>query len=68
MNRKELKHGAKVKHIKSGKLYIVTSCSARMKDSAKGWVDAVNYAPLYESGLKSFTREKESFLSKFEVV
>lgn len=68
MKAEELKKGIKVCHTKHNTLYVVLSAKMRMKDSAKDWVDAVIYAPLYDNEYDSFCRERESFLKEFEVV
>ena len=68
MKATELKNGAKVLHVKYGREYKIVSGNMRMKDSEKGWIDAVTYAPLYENEFEMFTREKESFLKEFELI
>lgn len=67
MKAEELKNGIVVCHTKYNRLYYIEECNMRMKDSQKGWIDAVVYAPLYENDYDAFCREKESFLEEFEV-
>lgn len=67
MRPEELKNGIVVCHVKYDRLYYVEECNMRMKDSQRGWIDSVVYAPLYENEYDAFCREKESFLEEFEV-
>lgn len=68
MEAKELKNGIKVCHTKHGRYYTIVSANMRMKDSEKGWIDAVVYSPLYKNEYQCFCREKNSFLEEFELV
>lgn len=67
MSKDELKNGLVVCHTKYNRLYYIEECNMRMKDSQKGWIDAVVYVPLYKNDYDAFCREKESFLEEFEV-
>lgn len=68
MKPEQLKTGIRVYHRKTGNKYLVTSANMRMKDSQKGWIDAVVYAPLYENDYDCFCREKSSFIKDFDLV
>lgn len=68
MTREELRNGIIVCHVKYNRNYRILSSHMRMKDSQKGWIDAVVYAPMYDNSHECFCREKESFLAEFEVV
>lgn len=67
MRAEELKNGLVVCHVEHDRLYFVEECNMRMKDSQKGWIDAVCYVPLYNNDYDAFCREKASFLEEFEV-
>lgn len=67
MIEKELNNGAEVIHTKYGRHYIIRETNMRLKDSAKGWIDAIVYSPLYENEYDCFCREKTSFLEEFEL-
>lgn len=67
MRKEELKDGIIVCHTKYNRNYRIVSSNMRMKDSQKGWIDAVVYAPLYENEYDSFCREMQSFLNEFEL-
>lgn len=68
MTNEQLKNDILVCHTKYNRNYRIVSCNMRMKDSVKGWIDAVVYAPMYDNEFQCFCREKESFLAEFEVV
>ena len=68
MTNEQLKNDIRVCHTKYNRIYRIVSCNMRMKDSVKGWIDAVVYAPMYDNEFQCFCREKESFLAEFEVV
>lgn len=68
MKLQELKNGAIVCHVKHNRCYRVVSSDMKMKDSQKGWIEAVVYAPCYENEYECFCRELGSFLEEFEVV
>jgi len=68
MKPESLKNGMTVVHRKYNRQYKIVECNMRIKDSAKGWVDAVVYAPLYENEYACFAREKQSFIDEFEIV
>lgn len=68
MTREELQKGVGVVHAKHGTHYIVISVTCKMKDSEKGWIDAVAYAPTYPNEYDLFTKELDSFLEEFELV
>lgn len=67
MTREELKKGATVVHTRYNRLYTIDEPNARLKDSEKGWIDCVIYRPLYDNPIDAFAREKESFLTEFEL-
>jgi hypothetical protein len=67
MKPEELKNGMIVVHRKYNRLYKVVECNMRIKDSAKGWVDAVVYTPMYENEYNCFAREKQSFIDEFDI-
>lgn len=58
--------GAKVLHKKSGRTYTILSTNMRIKDSEKGWIDAVLYQADYHSEHDAYARERDSFLESFE--
>lgn len=60
--------GSKVIQKESGKMYTILSTNMRIKDSVKGWVDAVLYQAYYYSGYDAYAREKDSFLESFEPI
>lgn len=60
--------GTKVLHKESGKIYTILSTNMRIKDSSKGWVDAVLYQADYCSKHDAYAREKDSFLESFEPI
>lgn len=60
--------GTKVLHKESGKIYTILSTNMRIKDSAKGWVDAVLYQADCYSKHDAYAREKDSFLESFEPI
>lgn len=68
MTKEQLKNGIIVCHMKYNRNYRIVSSHMRMKDSQKGWIDAVVYAPLYENEYECFSREIGSFLEEFVVV
>lgn len=68
MTIEQLHNGVNVLHVKHNRQYRVVSCNSRMKDSVKGWIDCVVYAPWYENEYECFSRELESFLEEFELV
>ena len=68
MAPEQLKDFIDVCHLKHNRNYRVLYSNMRMKDSVKGWIDAVVYAPMYDNEFQCFCREKESFLAEFEVV
>ena len=60
--------GSKVIHKENGKMYTILSTNMRIKDSAKGWVDAVLYQAYFYSGYDAYACEKDSFLESFEPI
>lgn len=60
--------GSKVIHKESGKKYTILSTNMRIKDSEKGWVDAVLYQADYYSRYDAYAREKGSFLESFKPI
>lgn len=68
MNPEQLTTGIRVCHRKTGNKYLVTSANMRMKDSEKGWIDAVVYAPLYKNDHDCFCRERQSFIEEFDAL
>ena len=60
--------GTKVLHKASGRKYTILSTNMRIKDSEKGWVDAVLYQADYYSRYDAYAREKGSFLESFEPI
>lgn len=60
--------GSKVLHKESGKIYTILSTNMRIKDSEKGWVDAVLYQADCYSKHDAYAREKDSFLESFEPI
>ena len=68
MKPEELRDYIEVCHTKHNRNYKIVSSNMRLKDSVKGWIDAVVYAPIYDNEYDCFCREKQSFLDEFEVV
>ena len=60
--------GSKVTHRESGKKYTILSTNMRIKDSEKGWVDAVLDQADYYSRYDAYAREKGSFLESFKPI
>ena len=60
--------GTKVLHKESGKIYTILSTNMRIKDSAKGWVDAVLYQADCYSKYDAYARERDSFLESFNPI
>ena len=60
--------GTKVLHKESGKIYTILSTNMRIKDSEKGWVDAVLYQANCYSNYDAYALEKDSFLESFEPI
>lgn len=60
--------GSKVLHKKSGKIYTILSTNMRIKDSEKGWIDAILYQADYYSEHDAYARAKDSFLESFEPI
>ena len=60
--------GTKVLHKESGKIYTILSTNMRIKDSEKGWVDAVLYQADCYSKHDAYARERDSFLESFEPI
>lgn len=68
MKSNEMQADVIVRHITHGNKYRVISVNCRMKDSRRGWIDAVTYAPMYSSTYDFFVRAREPFLKEFELV
>lgn len=60
--------GTKVLHKESGRKYTILSTNMRIKDSEKGWVDAVLYQANCHSNYDAYALEKDSFLESFEPI
>ena len=60
--------GTKVLHKESGKIYTILSTNMRIKDSEKGWVDAVLYQADCYSKHDAYARERDSFLESFKPI
>lgn len=68
MTREQIKRGVIVNHVKHNRHYMIMEPYHKHKDTVKGWVVSVVYAPMYPNECPSFSREIESFLEEFELV